>query len=73
MERYHAQANVRATLRGFSGTNPKLTNPRLRQLANHPDILAITAYRDIAVKGTPAFGRGPQFTDERLRGAPPPR
>jgi len=30
----------------------------LRQLANHPDALATAAYRDIAVNGTPAFGRG---------------
>jgi len=73
MERHYAQANVLATKRGFSGTNSKLTIPRLRQLANHPDALAIDAYRDIAVNGTPASGRGPPVTDERLKVALPPR
>jgi len=45
----------------------------LRQLANHPDALAIAAYRDIAVEGTPAFGRAPISTDERSKAVPPPR
>tara|TARA_R100000501_G_scaffold2927_1_gene6795 strand:- start:8289 stop:8621 length:333 start_codon:yes stop_codon:yes gene_type:complete len=70
MKRHYAQASVLAILRGFSGTSSKLTIPSLRQLANHPDALATAAYRDIAVNGPPAFGRGPYFYRRMIESRP---